>query len=106
MVPSPVLGKAALRRPQQPPPDPAAWGVGPSRGYGGDVQRAGLPLAPEGPPFGFLHRFHNETSRTGTLSEDGRRFTKEEFKGRLSVVTESEVRRGVLRYAVQFTAGE
>jgi len=38
---------------------------------------------------------------------DGRQFTKTEFKGRLSLITEDAVHSGgVVRYAVQFTAGE
>lgn len=68
---------------------------------------AGLVSPRPGPPFGMRHRFHGETARMGTLSEDRRAFTKQEFKGRLSVVTESEVHsHGVLQYAVQFTRGE
>merc|ERR1719329_470334 len=60
-----------------------------------------------GPNFAKLHRFHVETRKMGKLSEDGRRFTKMEFKGRLSLVTEDEVHsQGIMRYVVQFTAGE
>lgn len=69
---------------------------------------AATPSRPsDGPPMGKLHRFHAETAKMGTLSYDGRIFTKQEFKGRLSVITEHEIHsRGVMRYAVQFTEGE
>mmetsp|Transcript_34185 Transcript_34185/g.106366 ORF Transcript_34185/g.106366 Transcript_34185/m.106366 type:complete len:356 (+) Transcript_34185:1-1068(+) len=70
-----------------------------------------IPPAPKtmqrGPPFGQLHRFHEEIKATGHLSEDGRHFTKEQFKGRLSVITEDEVHsQGVHKYVVTFTGGE
>jgi len=59
------------------------------------------------PPFGQLHRFHPDTATTGYLSEDARCFTKEQFKGRLSVTTEDQVHcQGVLRYVVRFSGGE
>lgn len=60
-----------------------------------------------GPAFGNLHTFHLETGKMGLLSADKRSFTKQEFKGRLSVVTESEIHtQGTMRYAVQFSSGE
>mmetsp|Transcript_23307 Transcript_23307/g.45262 ORF Transcript_23307/g.45262 Transcript_23307/m.45262 type:complete len:369 (+) Transcript_23307:67-1173(+) len=59
------------------------------------------------PPFGQLHRFHPDTATTGYLSEDGRRFTKDQFQGRLSVTTEDQVHcKGVMRYVVRFSGGE
>jgi hypothetical protein len=59
------------------------------------------------PSFGSLHHFHEETQGTGVLSEDRRTFTKTMFKGRLSLITESEVHSsGVHRYSMQFTSGE
>lgn len=60
-----------------------------------------------GPPFGNRHCFHPETMKMGVVSPDRRQFTKQEFKGRLSVITENEVRAsGVVRYLVQFMSGE
>mmetsp|Transcript_87005 Transcript_87005/g.241290 ORF Transcript_87005/g.241290 Transcript_87005/m.241290 type:complete len:291 (-) Transcript_87005:304-1176(-) len=62
---------------------------------------------PRGPPLGSLHRFHVETAETGMLSADGRKFTKEHFQGRLSVLTEDKVHsHGILKYALRFTGGE
>eukprot|EP00443_Scrippsiella_acuminata_P044114 CAMPEP_0115202496 /NCGR_PEP_ID=MMETSP0270-20121206/18163_1 /TAXON_ID=71861 /ORGANISM="Scrippsiella trochoidea, Strain CCMP3099" /LENGTH=609 /DNA_ID=CAMNT_0002615925 /DNA_START=83 /DNA_END=1912 /DNA_ORIENTATION=+ len=59
------------------------------------------------PPFGMLHRFHRETDTMGHLSEDARQFRKENFSGRLSVVTEDQIHsKGTMRYCVQFTGGE
>jgi hypothetical protein len=57
--------------------------------------------------FGTKHRFHDETSSYGTLSEDCREFIKTEFGGRLSVITENKVHSfGVHNYVAQFTQGE
>lgn len=59
------------------------------------------------PPLGSLHQFHPKCASTGYLSDDRRTFTKRTSAGRLSIISESEVHySGVLRYAVQFTAGE
>lgn len=59
------------------------------------------------PSFGKLHHFHVETRGTGELSGDCRTFTKKEYQGRLSVITEAEVHSsGVTRHVVQFTSGE
>eukprot|EP00933_Yihiella_yeosuensis_P070859 TRINITY_DN79013_c0_g1_i1.p1 TRINITY_DN79013_c0_g1~~TRINITY_DN79013_c0_g1_i1.p1 ORF type:complete len:367 (-),score=62.10 TRINITY_DN79013_c0_g1_i1:199-1266(-) len=60
-----------------------------------------------GPPIGNSHQFHRETGSMGTVGSDWRSFTKKEFDGRLSVVTECELRTsGKMRYAVEFTSGE
>lgn len=65
------------------------------------------PRKPRQPPFGQLHHFHPDTASTGYLSKDARRFTKEQFKGRLSVTTEDQVHyQGVMRYVVRFSGGE
>lgn len=65
------------------------------------------PTTPVGIPFGTKHRFHDETTKMGSLSEDYREFTKRAFKDRLSLVTESDIHtQGVLRYALQFAEGE
>lgn len=59
------------------------------------------------PSFGNLHHFHVESRGTGELSGDCRTFTKKEYQGRLSVITEAEVHTsGVTRHVVQFTGGE
>jgi len=59
--------------------------------------------SPEG---GFVHSFHREVHAMGSVSEDFRRFTKEGYEGRLSVVSESRVHDGgVHRYLVQFASG-
>jgi len=64
-------------------------------------------LWPSERPFGNLHTLHPEAKHMGLVSADMRQFTKEEFDGRLSIVTESEVHTGgTMRYAVQFTDGE
>jgi len=58
------------------------------------------------PPFGQLHRFHEESEKFGFLSPDSRHFTKQRSKGQLTVVTEDTVHySGVQRYALQFTQG-
>jgi len=58
-------------------------------------------------PFGAQHRFHDETSAMGWLSADARHYTKMGYEGHLSIVTENRVHSaGLLRYAVQFTAGK
>lgn len=57
--------------------------------------------------FGCQHRFHDESRAMGWLSADGRMFTKRHYGGRLSIVTENKVHHsGILKYAVQFTAGD
>merc|ERR1719454_584295 len=62
---------------------------------------------PYGPPLGNRHRFHDETASMGLVSSDLREFTKTEFEGRLSLVTENEVHtRGVVKYCLQFSEGE
>lgn len=59
-----------------------------------------------GPEITAHHRLHNETHSMGRVSPDCREFTKTKFEGRLSVVTESQIRTGgVHRYLVQFTGG-
>jgi len=61
----------------------------------------------EGPAFGNLHHFHMESRGTGELSEDCRTFTKREYQGRLSVITEAEMHSsGISRHIIQFTKGE
>jgi hypothetical protein len=58
------------------------------------------------PPCGYSHTFHREVRCMGSVSEDFRRFTKEGFEGRLSVVSESRVHDGgIHRYMVQFASG-
>lgn len=60
-----------------------------------------------GPTFGNLHHFHLESRGTGELSEDCRTFTKKEYQGRLSVITEAEMHSsGITRHVIQFTKGE
>jgi len=57
-------------------------------------------------PIGGQHRFHEETRVMGWLSDDGRQFTKMQYKGRLSILTENVVHSsGLVQYALQFTAG-
>jgi hypothetical protein len=57
-------------------------------------------------PFGCLHRFHPKAALTG-LAADFRSFTKLQGKGRLSILSENEVRyNGIHRYMVRFTSGE
>jgi|Transcript_102704 hypothetical protein len=67
-----------------------------------------LPLcAPLPKAFGTCHRLHNETRSYGTLSQDRREFTKTQFQGLLSVVTEDQVHtNGVHNYMVRFTGGD
>lgn len=63
--------------------------------------------AHRGPAFGNLHHFHLESRGTGELSEDCRTFTKKEYQGRLSVITEAEMHSsGITRHVIQFTKGE
>jgi len=58
-------------------------------------------VAPQGP------EWHEETASMGELSANRKEFTKFEFDGRLSMVTESEVRsQGIVRYLVHLTSGE
>jgi hypothetical protein len=67
--------------------------------------KAALPIQMT-PALGTLHRFHIETAGMGALSPNCRHFTKHEYEGQLSVVTEAEVHsRGVVRYALQFCYG-
>eukprot|EP00435_Cladocopium_sp_Y103_P066141 s225_g28.t1 len=47
--------------------------------------------APDGPPLGRTHRFHQKNSNMGMLSSDARAFTKKYNKGRLSIVSENKV---------------
>uniref|UniRef100_A0A7S2M5M5 Uncharacterized protein n=1 Tax=Zooxanthella nutricula TaxID=1333877 RepID=A0A7S2M5M5_9DINO len=67
-------------------------------------------LSPDGEHglvFGNLHRLHPDTSKMGFLSRDGRVFRKETYDGRLSIITEDQVRKcGCMKYAVKFTSGE
>eukprot|EP00434_Breviolum_minutum_P010457 symbB.v1.2.009222.t1/scaffold582.1/size184522/8 len=65
-------------------------------------------ITSKGPQFSFHHRFHPETAKMGLVSPDQRTFTKEQYMGRLSVITEDRVHRegSVNRYAVQFCSGE
>ncbi|CAE7812353.1 unnamed protein product, partial [Symbiodinium sp. CCMP2456] len=66
-----------------------------------------VPVGAQAPSFGRLHKFHPETARMGRLVPDGRTFTKEQFMGRLSVITEDRVQtHGVIKYAVQFCSGD
>jgi hypothetical protein len=59
------------------------------------------PTAPVGE-----YKWQEESVSMGVLSPEGKSFTKTEFGGRLSLVTESEVRRdGVHRYMVQVESG-
>jgi len=63
--------------------------------------------AQRGPTLGNLHHFHLESRGTGELSEDCRTFTKKEYQGRLSVITEAEMHSsGITHYVIQFTKGE
>jgi hypothetical protein len=63
--------------------------------------------AHRGPALGSLHHFHLESRGTGELSEDCRTFTKKEYQGRLSVITEAEMHSsGITRHVIQFTEGE
>jgi hypothetical protein len=56
--------------------------------------------------FGYMHRFHPKAALNG-LAPDLRSFTKLQSKGRLSIISENQVRYdGIHRYMVQFTAGE
>jgi hypothetical protein len=65
-----------------------------------------LPFQSHGPAFGYLHRFHPKAALVG-LSPDLRTFTKLQSKGRLSIISENQIRySGVHRYTVRFTAGE
>jgi len=58
-------------------------------------------------PFGNEHRFHSEVSTMGSVRDNFRSFTKVGFEGRLSVVSESQVKTGGFhRFCVQFSAGE
>jgi len=58
-------------------------------------------------PFGFQHRFHEETRNTGRLSEDARQFTKLKYHGLLSIITEDKVHSsGTVQYAAQFVEGD
>jgi hypothetical protein len=51
-------------------------------------------------------RWHDESSTMGSLSESGKAFTKKEFDGRLSMVTESSIHKsGVYRYIVYIEEG-
>ena len=57
------------------------------------------------PPIGD-HKWHDESSSMGTLSAGKKEFTKVEYDGRLSMVTESLVHReGTQRYLVYITEG-
>lgn len=63
--------------------------------------------AQSGHAFGNEHHFHLESRGTGELSEDCRTFTKKEYQGRLSVITEAEMHSsGITRHVIQFTKGE
>ncbi len=51
-------------------------------------------------------RWHEESATMGVLSENSKAFTKEEFDGRLSMVTESSLHKsGVYRYVVYVEEG-
>eukprot|EP00930_Biecheleria_cincta_P005495 TRINITY_DN106426_c0_g1_i1.p1 TRINITY_DN106426_c0_g1~~TRINITY_DN106426_c0_g1_i1.p1 ORF type:complete len:450 (-),score=73.12 TRINITY_DN106426_c0_g1_i1:234-1505(-) len=62
----------------------------------------------QGPEFGMEHSFHSEVKSFGKCSPDLRSFTKgEDFEGRLSVLSGSQVQHGgVQRYLMQFSAGQ
>lgn len=63
--------------------------------------------AQRGPALGNFHNFHLESRGSGELSEDCRTFTKKEYQGRLSVITEAEMHSGgITRHVIQFTKGE
>ena len=50
--------------------------------------------------------WHPESQSMGNLSSDGLQFTKTQFDGRLSMITESMVRSsGLVRYIVELTSG-
>mmetsp|Transcript_88441 Transcript_88441/g.250692 ORF Transcript_88441/g.250692 Transcript_88441/m.250692 type:complete len:375 (-) Transcript_88441:32-1156(-) len=71
----------------------------------GTVAATSVPL--RGPTFGLRHRFHKETTTMGTMSDDGRRFTKQNYHGRLSIVTEDTVHScGTLNYVARFEGGQ
>lgn len=84
----------------------------PSRGYSSAkeaiVLESSRPMvSSKGPQFAFHHRFHPETAKMGSVSPDHRTFTKEQYMGRLSVITEDRVHKeGIQRYVVQFCSGE
>lgn len=64
-------------------------------------------IVSQGPHFAARHRFHAETAKMGLMAPDLRTFTKEQFHGRLSVITEDRVKvEGLHRYSVQFCSGE
>merc|ERR1719161_2436830 len=78
-------------------------------GYQSSAPSAFSPPPPlgEAPAVGMLHYFHNECRTMGQVDPNFRSFSKAGYEGRLSVVSESQVRdKGVQRYLVQFTAGE
>ena len=51
-------------------------------------------------------RWHEESATMGLLSDSGKAFTKKEFDGRLSMVTESSIHKsGVFRYVVYIEEG-
>ncbi|KAF4686537.1 hypothetical protein FOZ60_005085 [Perkinsus olseni] len=53
------------------------------------------------------HCWHVDAETMGTLSDDLHTFTKLEYEGRLSMVTEEQIRRhGVHRYMISFDSGE
>lgn len=84
----------------------------PSRGYStakeAIVLESSRPMiSSKGPQFAFHHRFHPETAKMGSVSPDHRTFTKEQYMGRLSVITEDRVHKeGIQRYVIQFCSGE
>lgn len=81
-------------------PPPGNWGQDIRHG------KKAQSFKSSGPVFGNLHRFHPKASLTG-LSLDFRTFTKRQSKGRLSIISENQIRySGVHRYTLQFTAGE
>ena len=64
-----------------------------------------IPLKVAVPPIG-EHRWHEESGKMGNLTSGRKEFTKIEFDGRLSMVTESVVHNsGIARYLVQIVTG-
>jgi hypothetical protein len=67
-----------------------------------------VPIVPVMAPLPAIgdHRWHEESASMGTLSVGRKEFTKLEFDGRLSMVTESVVHRtGIVRYLVLIVSG-
>merc|ERR1712232_79367 len=84
---------------------PWQYGAGDFMHFGGaGTEAAGTVW---NPPFGNEHCFHSEVSIMGTVKDNFRQFTKVGYEGRLSVVSEAQVRTGgIHKFCVQFTSGE